>query len=83
MLYKQCRFPPFNETLNGPRNHNTEHGNEAQKILNAREGLWVADCNQAIFCYFSKKILLQQDFLYDAKLLPQIYEFITLIPSVE
>ena len=24
-LCKQCRFPPFNETLNSPRNHNTEH----------------------------------------------------------
>lgn len=28
-LCKQSRFPPFNESLNSPRNHNTEHQNEA------------------------------------------------------
>ena len=33
MLYKQCRFPPFNETLNGPRNQNTERENEAYSSL--------------------------------------------------
>ena len=42
-FYKQCRFPPFNETLNGPRNQNTERENEAPAC--DREGLWVKKLN--------------------------------------
>ena len=32
-FYKQCRFPPLNETLNGPRNQNTERENEAVSVI--------------------------------------------------
>ena len=32
ILHKQGRFPPFNETLNGPRNHNTQPQNEAHGL---------------------------------------------------
>lgn len=35
-FHKQCRFPPFNETLNGPRNQNTERENEALSVWSWR-----------------------------------------------
>ena len=46
-FYKQCRFPPLNETLNGPRNQNTERENEAVSVI-------VKAYGSSILCFQTK-----------------------------